>query len=71
MKRLALNRSNPASRLVEIQSAAARRQVGALPQLVEAEVNEIAVELGTSINTINDTLVTIDERLNNLENPPP
>lgn len=71
MKRIALNRSNPALRLVAIQSAAARRQVSALPQLVEAEVNEIAVELGTSIDTINDTLVTIDERLNNLENPPP
>ena len=71
MPRVGINRSNPAPRLATIAAASARRQVAALPELVEAEVNEIAVELGTSITEINTVLNTVDERLYNLENPTP
>lgn len=71
MPRVALNRTNPAPRLATIAAASARRQVAALPELVEAEVNEVAAELGTSIGEINDVLNTVDERLYNLENPIP
>lgn len=49
----------------------AQVQAAAVPVLVEGAVNEIAVELGTSIGEINDVLNTVDERLYNLENPIP
>lgn len=42
-------------------------QAAALPALVDAEVNEVAESLGTSISAINDTLLAVDSRLDALE----
>lgn len=49
----------------------AQVQAAAVPVLVTGAVDEIAVELGTSITTINDALLTVDARLDALENPIP
>jgi hypothetical protein len=49
----------------------AQVQAAAVPAIVEGAVDEIAEDLGTSISTIQDALVTVDTRLYNLENPIP
>lgn len=66
MQRAALNRSNPSPRLVTIVAAASRRQAATVPALVEGEVNEIAEELGTSIETINGQIDTVNGQLTDL-----
>lgn len=73
---------SPTSRIAAIAIAASRRQAASgaavVEVVVEAAVDEVAESLGTSIGEINaavatveSTIVSLDTRVYNLENPEP